>query len=58
LNRSLIDGTTVAALDIPITLNVTTKCPWKYKLIDMETGVEYTGRLPTDTSPLHWERVK
>lgn len=42
MNRKLLDGTTVPALDIPIELVVKTKCPGKYKLVDMETGLEYT----------------
>lgn len=41
--RTLIDGTVVIELDEPKTLTVFTKCPEKYKLIDMETGQEYIG---------------
>lgn len=30
-------------LDKAVTLEVYTRCPEKYKLIDMETGQEYVG---------------
>jgi hypothetical protein len=41
--RKLKDETVVEELDYPITLEVHTKCPAKWKLIDMETGEEYVG---------------
>ena len=36
--RKLLDGSEVPELTDPITLQIKTKCPAKYKLIDMETG--------------------
>ena len=37
-SRKLLDGKKVKELERAITLKVYTKCPNKYKLIDMETG--------------------
>lgn len=41
--RTLQDGTKVNELPEPITLVVYTKCPSKWKLIDLETSEEYIG---------------
>ena len=41
--RTLQSGSTVTDLPTPITLEVYTRCPEKYKLTDMETGEEYIG---------------
>jgi hypothetical protein len=41
--RKLRDGTEVPELDSPKTLEVKTRCPQKWKLIDLETGEEYIG---------------
>jgi|TARA_R110000744_G_scaffold38553_1_gene88169 hypothetical protein len=57
LNRKLLDGTIVPALDIPIELIVRTKCPSKYKLVDMETGLEYTGVIPDSNEGYFWKRT-
>lgn len=54
--RKLLDGTWVPAIDIAVTLEVYTKCPSKYKLVDMETGEEYVGQLPQEGKP-HWRRI-
>jgi hypothetical protein len=39
----LLDGSEVEELERPVTLQIKTKCPSKYKLIDMETGETYIG---------------
>ena len=39
--RKLLDGTYSKEYDSPITVTIYTKCPGKWKLIDMETGQEY-----------------
>jgi hypothetical protein len=57
LTRTLQDGTEVPAIDVAVELNVITKCPSKWRLIDEETGAEYRGRLPLD-GELHWKRIK
>ena len=41
--RKLQSGQIVPELELAVTLNVYTKCPAKYKLVDMETGEEYVG---------------
>ena len=41
--RKLIDGTEVKELDKPISLLIETKCPEKWKIVDMETGQAYIG---------------
>ena len=42
-------------LDNPITLEVYTKCPEKWLLIDLETGEHYTGH--TTEGKNHWKKV-
>ena len=41
--RTLKDTTTVEELDFPIILEVKTKVPEKWLLIDLETGEHYRG---------------
>ena len=41
--RKLVDGTTAKELKEPITLEVYTKCPEKWMLVDKETGEVYIG---------------
>ena len=54
--RTLKDGTEVKELELPVTLTVYTRCPEKYKLVDMETGEEYVG-YPTIGNN-SWKKVK
>jgi hypothetical protein len=56
MNRKLLDGTHVPAFDVGIELKVITKCPSKYKLVDLETGQEYIGQCPTEEDPQYWKR--
>ena len=53
--RILRDGTSVRELDKVKILEVKTKCPEKWKLIDLETGEEYIGWY-TD-GPRSWRKV-
>jgi hypothetical protein len=55
-HRNLLNGTEVEELDENITLKVYTKCPSKYKLIDMETGEEYVGQDPRRNN-YHWSKI-
>jgi|SaaInlV_120m_DNA_3_1039746.scaffolds.fasta_scaffold03051_8 hypothetical protein len=55
--RTLQDGTEVEVFEEPITLVVHTKCPPKWKLVDMETGIEYTGQVPDENGEYHWKRT-
>jgi|TARA_B100001094_G_scaffold45669_2_gene40644 hypothetical protein len=41
--RKLKDGTEVQELDKSIQLSILTKCPGKWKIVDMETGQEYVA---------------
>jgi hypothetical protein len=54
--RKLKDGTEVDELESPVTLTVYTRCPEKYKLIDLETGEEYIG-YPT-IGKSSWKKIK
>lgn len=53
--RKLKNGNIANELEKAITLKIYTKCPNKYKLIDMETGEEYIGSTSEDS---HWTKVK
>jgi hypothetical protein len=53
--RKLLSGVEVPELEKVKVLEVKTKCPEKWKLIDMETGEEYIG-WHTD-GPRSWRRV-
>lgn len=41
--RILKDGSEAESFDNPVDLVIHTKCPKKWKLVDMETGEEYLG---------------
>ena len=41
--RKLIDGSIVEELKEPVSLMIETKCPSKWKIVDMETGQAYIG---------------
>ena len=53
--RILQDGSVATELDECVTLTVYTRCPGKYKLIDMETGEEYIGQDPGHNKH-HWKK--
>ena len=54
--RTLKDNTQVEELDYPLILEVKTKCPAKWTLIDNETGEVYQG---TNSIEPHrqWKRI-
>ena len=54
--RTLLDGQEVQDHNTPITLEVYTKCPEKWMLIDMQTGEKYIGQMPCQDN-LHWSKV-
>jgi hypothetical protein len=57
--RTLKDGTEVQELEKPVVLEVRTKCPNKWKLIDMETGQEYIGNRPDEhKNKMYWKKIK
>jgi hypothetical protein len=56
--RKLLDGTEAPEYEFPIKLEVRTKCPSKYKLVDMETGEVYIGQKPLSKKDFYWRKVK
>ena len=56
MKRKLLDGTEVIELESATELVVKTKCPNKYKLIDMETGEVYIGNQPNEHHR-HWKKI-
>jgi hypothetical protein len=56
--RKLKDGTLAEEMEFVVTLVVQTKCPGKWKLIDMETGEEYLGVIPLERKKnRHWKKI-
>lgn len=55
--RILQDGSEVESHDGTFELKVITKCPEKWKLVDLETGEEFTGLIPV-AGQLTWKRIK
>jgi hypothetical protein len=57
--RILRDGVEVDSFEKPVDLIIHTKCPEKWKLIDLETGEEYLGsEIGTDFAEILREKVK
>lgn len=55
--RKLIDGTQAIELDQPIVLEIKTKCPSKYLLLDLENNETYRGT-DTNRSGEHWHKIE
>jgi hypothetical protein len=55
--RKLTDGSEVNELTQAVTLSVYTKCPQKWKLVDMETGEEYIGNIPNQEDKNSWVKT-
>lgn len=53
--RTLLDGNEVEELDQAVTLEVRTKCPEKWMLVDMQTGERYIGY--KTAGPNYWRKV-
>ena len=56
--RKLIDGNEAVEYEFCITMEVRTKCPSKYKLVDLETGEEYIGQRPLSRKGFFWRKIK
>jgi len=56
-HRKLTDGREVEEFDNIWFLSVKTKCPQKYKLVDMETGEAYEGNHPNNNDGLSWKKI-
>jgi hypothetical protein len=55
--RTLLDGRNVEEFDKAVTLQVYTKCPEKYMLIDLQTGERYIEHNDPVAEPNHWKKV-
>jgi hypothetical protein len=55
--RKLLSGKEVPQLERVANLSIITKCPEKWKIVDMETGQEYVA---SGTLELYkqWKRIK
>jgi len=56
--RTLLDGRDVPELESPATLEVYTRCPEKWMLIDLQTGERYIGHTDPEAGPSHWKKVE
>jgi len=56
-SRKLLDGRNVEEFEERHILTVNTKCPQKWKLIDMETGEEYEGHHPSNPNAFDWKKI-
>jgi len=55
--RKLVDGTEAVELEQSIVLEIKTKCPSKYLLLDLETNETYRGS-NNSRSGEHWSKVE
>lgn len=53
--RKLLDGSIVPELDSVRILEIKTRCPEKWMLVDMETGEKYIGY--STSGSLDWKKV-
>ena len=55
--RTLVSGKEVPDLGRVVNLSILTKCPEKWKIVDMETGQEYVA---SGTLEIYkqWKRIK
>ena len=55
--RKLVSGKEVPDLGRVVNLSILTKCPEKWKIVDMETGQEYVARGTLEIYK-QWKRIK
>tara|TARA_B110001454_G_C12333126_1_gene272742 strand:+ start:140 stop:331 length:192 start_codon:yes stop_codon:yes gene_type:complete len=56
--RKLISGKEALELEKKVFLQIYTNCPEKWQLTDLETGDQYLGNMPIDsTKNLSWRRI-
>jgi hypothetical protein len=59
IKRKLLNGLEIEELEFSVELSVYTRCPEKWKLVDLETGEEYIGVRPIDRNKnKHWKKIK
>ena len=56
--RKLLDGSEVKEFEQALTLEVRTKCPEKWMLIDLETGQRFVGHEDPQAGPSHWKKIE
>jgi len=54
--RKLKDGKEVDVLNRPMSLEIFTRVPEKWKIVDMETGEQYVGTKNTERFK-QWKRI-
>jgi len=57
MDRILLNGELVSTVEEPVFLDIYTRCPRKWLLVDLETGQEYRGLNEPGEYGV-WERVK
>lgn len=55
--RELKNGDKAPEFENSVILEIKTKCPNKWKLIDLETGEEYIGTAPGEHY-MQWKKIK
>lgn len=55
--RTLLDGRDVLELEQAVTLEVYTKCPEKWMLVDLQTGERYIGHIDPSAGNNSWQRI-
>lgn len=55
--RKLVDGSEAVELEYSVTLEIKTKCPNKYLLLDLETNETYRGT-DINRSGEHWSKIE
>jgi len=55
--RTLVSGKEVPDLGRVVNLSILTKCPEKWKIVDMETGQEYVASRTLELYK-QWKRIK
>lgn len=55
--RKLVDGSEAVELEQSIVLEIKTKCPSKYLLLDLETNETYRGA-DKSRSGEHWSKIE
>lgn len=56
--RTLLDGNEVPELEKPVNMQVYTKCPEKWMLVDLQTGERYIGHTDPSAGPSHWKKIE
>jgi hypothetical protein len=55
--RTLMDGRDVLELPEAVTLEIYTRCPEKWMLLDLQTGERYIGHKNPNDGPSQWRKI-